>query len=68
LYVNSEEKKVVTMSREHIQINAESGQTMAEYTVVLGVITLAIVTTFSLLSGAIDDAFMRTLEIVETAF
>ena len=56
------------MSREYIQINAESGQTMAEYTVVLGVITLAIVTTFSLLSGAIDDAFMRTVEIVETAF
>lgn len=55
------------MSKENIQINAESGQTMAEYTVVLGMITLAIVTTFTLLSGAIDEAFMRTVEIVESA-
>jgi Flp pilus assembly pilin Flp len=65
--VNSNEQKVVTMSKENIQINAESGQTMAEYTVVLGMITLAIVTTFTLLSGAIDEAFMRTVEIVESA-
>ena len=56
------------MSKELIDTRAESGQTMAEYTVVLGVITLAIVTTISVLSGAIDDAFMRTLEIVQTAF
>jgi len=32
----------------------EEGQTMAEYTVVLGVITLAIVTTYGLLSGSIQ--------------
>ena len=56
------------MSKELIDTRAESGQTMAEYTVVLGVITLAIVTTISVLSGAIDDAFIRTLEIVQTAF
>jgi Flp pilus assembly pilin Flp len=49
-----------------IDADSEAGQTMAEYTVVLGVITLAIVTTISLLSGAIDDAFMRTLEIVDS--
>ena len=30
------------------------GQTMAEYTVVLGVITLAIVTTIALMSNAIE--------------
>jgi Flp pilus assembly pilin Flp len=59
--------KVVTMSRE-IQTKAEGGQTMAEYTVVLGVITIAIVTTLAVLSGTINDAFVRTLEIVETAF
>jgi Flp pilus assembly pilin Flp len=46
----------------------ESGQTMAEYAVVLGVITLAIVTTISALSGAMNDAFVRTLEILEAAF
>lgn len=56
------------MSKEMIKPGAEAGQTMAEYTVVLGVITIAIVATLSLLSGAIDDAFVRTLEIVQTAF
>ncbi len=34
----------------------EEGQTMAEYAVVLGVITLAIVTTFAALSGGISAA------------
>jgi Flp pilus assembly pilin Flp len=56
------------MSMEMIQTNAESGQTMAEYTVVLGVITLAIVTTIALLSGAINDSFDRAIEVVQTAF
>ena len=55
------------MSKE-INIKAEGGQTMAEYTVILGVITIAIVATFSLLSGAISDAFAGMLEVVESAF
>jgi len=55
------------MSKE-INIKAEGGQTMAEYTVVLGLITIAIVATLSLLSGAVNDAFLRTLEVVESAF
>jgi Flp pilus assembly pilin Flp len=59
-------EKVVTMSKE--MVKADAGQTMAEYTVVLGLITIAIVATLSLLSGAINDAFVRTLEIVQTAF
>jgi Flp pilus assembly pilin Flp len=42
----------------------ESGQTMAEYAVVLGVITLAIVTTFSLLSSTIAAGFVRTLNVI----
>jgi Flp pilus assembly pilin Flp len=46
----------------------ENGQTMAEYTVVLGVITLAIVTTISLLSEAINSGYERTLDIVRAAF
>ena len=54
------------MSKYVIHARAEEGQTMAEYTVVLGVITLAIVTTISILSGAIDAAFVRTLEIVDS--
>jgi len=60
--------KVVTMSMERIQTKAESGQTMAEYTVVLGVITLAIVTTIALLSGAVNGAFESAIEVVEAAF
>ena len=61
--------KVVTMSMEKmIKIKAEGGQTMAEYTVVLGVITIAIVATIALLSGAINDSFERAIEVVEAAF
>ncbi len=56
------------MSSKLIFFKADEGQTMAEYAVVLGMITLAIVTTISLVSGAIDAAFQRTLEIVQSAF
>lgn len=55
------------MAQEDMQVKTEAGQTMAEYTVVLGVITLAIVTTFALLSDAMQQAFERTLEIVQSA-
>jgi Flp pilus assembly pilin Flp len=48
--------------------NDEKGQTMAEYAVVLGLITLAIVTTISVLSGAMNEAFERTLAIIESAY
>jgi len=41
---------------------------MAEYVVVLGVITVAIVASFSVLSDAILAAFERVLEIVGVAF
>ena len=46
----------------------EKGQTMPEYAVVLGVITLAIVTTISVLSGAMNEAFERTIAIIESAY
>jgi Flp pilus assembly pilin Flp len=39
------------------RLECDEAQTMAEYTVVLGVITLAIVTTYALLSGAIQGIF-----------
>ena len=48
-----------------IKIDCEDGQTMAEYAVVLGVITFAIVATFSVLSGSIDAAFLRTVSILQ---
>jgi Flp pilus assembly pilin Flp len=37
----------------------EEGQTMAEYAVVLGIITIVIVTTFGLLSQSVADLFDR---------
>jgi Flp pilus assembly pilin Flp len=36
---------------------SEEGQTMTEYAVILGVITLAIVTTIGLISGALSGVF-----------
>jgi Flp pilus assembly pilin Flp len=60
---------VVTMSSKWITFKAgEKGQTMAEYTVVLSMITLAIVTTIALLSGAINDMYQSTVDIVSSAF
>jgi|SwirhisoilCB2_FD_contig_111_883452_length_630_multi_3_in_0_out_0_2 Flp pilus assembly pilin Flp len=38
------------------EASREEGQTMAEYAVVLGVITIAVVTIFGLLATAIHDA------------
>jgi Flp pilus assembly pilin Flp len=49
---------------KQITIQNEHGQTMAEYAVVLGVITLAIVASLSLLSDAVAEALERTLELV----
>lgn len=51
------------MSKQ-ITIQNERGQTMAEYAVVLGVITLAIVASFSLLSDAVTAAIEQTLDLV----
>jgi len=50
--------------RHAITFQPESGQTMAEYAVVLGVITFIIVTTFSLLSDQIAAGFDRTLSVL----
>jgi Flp pilus assembly pilin Flp len=57
------------MSSKWITFKAgEEGQTMAEYTVVLSMITLAIVTTIALLSGAINEMYQSTVDIVSSAF
>lgn len=56
------------MSKAAITLHDERAQTMAEYVVVLGVITVAIVTSLSVLSDAILTGFERTLEIVSGAF
>ena len=40
-------------------VKSDGGQTTAEYAVVLGLITLAIVTTFSVMSGAIQGLYEK---------
>lgn len=42
----------------------EEGQTMAEYAVVLGVITLAVVGVFTALSGAVEGAINRVIGFI----
>jgi Flp pilus assembly pilin Flp len=56
------------MSSRRFSLQIDEGQTMAEYTVILGMITLAIVTTISLLSDAINVGFTKTLEVIQSAF
>jgi len=43
------------LSRLFADLKEESGQTMAEYAVVLGVIVVAVVAALTLLSGTISD-------------
>ena len=45
--------------------NREEGQTMAEYGVVLAVITLVIVATLLLLSGAINTALGKVVSVLK---
>lgn len=42
----------------------EQGQTMAEYAVVLGVITIAIVTTIATLSDGIQALFRQVVDLL----
>jgi Flp pilus assembly pilin Flp len=42
----------------------EEGQTMAEYGVVLGVLTLGVVGVFTALSGGIDGALSRVIGLL----
>jgi len=45
----------------------EEGQTMAEYAVVLAVITVAIIATLTILSGGINDALSKVSETITGA-
>ena len=42
----------------------EAGQTMAEYAVVLGVITIAVVVTLGLLSSAIQNLLNNVISVI----
>lgn len=48
-----------TQQLERVWIARDRGQTSAEYAVVLTVITLAIVTTFAVMSGSIQGIFQQ---------
>jgi Flp pilus assembly pilin Flp len=48
----------------HLSPADESGQTMAEYAVVLGVITIAVVVTLGLLSTAIQNLLNNVISII----
>jgi Flp pilus assembly pilin Flp len=43
---------------------AEAGQTMAEYAVVLGVITIAVVVTLGLLNAAVTNLLSNVISII----
>jgi Flp pilus assembly pilin Flp len=45
----------------------QEGQTMAEYAVILGVITPAIVVAFALLSGGAANAVNKVVGLIESA-
>jgi len=54
----------ILITRLYLSLRREEGQTMAEYGVVLALITLAVVATLFLLGGAINtklDAVYKTL-------
>jgi Flp pilus assembly pilin Flp len=48
------------------RIRREGGQTMAEYAVVLGVITLGLVATIGLLSTTVADHFDGVVSIIKS--
>ena len=51
------------MSDRVHELRGQTGQTMAEYAVVLSVFTLAIIVTFALLSSAISTALNSVIAI-----
>ena len=53
------------MSQEiRVEVRPEQGQTMAEYTVVLGVITIAIVATIATLSDGIRALYDQVVALL----
>jgi Flp pilus assembly pilin Flp len=59
--VNYMLKLFISLQSRLLELRKEEGQTMAEYGVVLAVITLVIVATLLLLSGAISDALSKVI-------
>jgi Flp pilus assembly pilin Flp len=63
--VNYMLKLFVSLQSRLLVLRNEQGQTMAEYGVVLAVITLVIVATLLLLSGAIGDALSKVITVLK---
>ena len=57
-------KLFVSLQNRLADLRNEEGQTMAEYGVVLAVITLVIVATLLLLSGAINTALSKVITVL----
>jgi len=57
-------KLFVAMQAHAANLRREEGQTMAEYGVVLAVITLLIVGTLGVLSGAINGALQAVADVL----
>ncbi len=55
---------MIRMSLGWLRVKREDGQTMAEYAVVLGVITLAVVGVFTALSGGISGALSSVTSMI----
>jgi Flp pilus assembly pilin Flp len=58
-------KLFVSLQNRLADLRNEDGQTMAEYGVVLAVITLVIVATLLLLSGAINTALSKVITVLK---
>ncbi len=58
-------KLFVAIQNKLAEVRSEEGQTMAEYGVVLAVITLVIVATLLLLSGAINTALGKVITVLK---
>jgi len=52
------------LNRLFATMSDEEGQTMAEYAVVLGVITIAVVVTLGLLSTAIQNLLNNVISVI----
>ena len=57
-------KLFVAIQSKLAEVRSEEGQTMAEYAVVLAVITVATVAVFTALSGGIQGALNNTIGIL----
>lgn len=51
-------------ARLHLFLMRDEGQTMAEYGVVLAVITIAVLAVFTALAGGITNAIQRVIDVL----